>query len=49
MKLRLHLFSFMMLVSMAIFGQINTVGIIGTATPGGWGQRYKHGAGCQRP
>ena len=36
MKLRLHLFSFMMLVSMAIFGQINTVGIIGTATPGGW-------------
>lgn len=36
MKLRLHLFSFMMLVSMALFGQINAVGIIGTATPGGW-------------
>ena len=26
----------MMLVSMALFGQINTVGIISTATPGGW-------------
>ncbi|MBK9688833.1 MAG: SusF/SusE family outer membrane protein [Saprospiraceae bacterium] len=36
MKLRLHLFSFMMLVSMTIFGQINAVGIIGSATAGGW-------------
>lgn len=36
MKLRLHLFSFMMLVTMALFGQVNTVGIIGSATAGGW-------------
>ncbi|MBK8701743.1 MAG: SusF/SusE family outer membrane protein [Saprospiraceae bacterium] len=36
MKLRLHLFSFMMLVSMTVFAQINSVGIIGSATPGGW-------------
>lgn len=36
MNLRLHLFSLMMLVSSAIFGQINSIGIIGTATPGGW-------------